>query len=308
MKAKSCKELLDAYELKPRIKKSKKLIFTGVGGKDVYNITAPFGDDGSLVIAGRVEDRNSENSKVKFFVDNNGVLSPKKGAREFELQDPFVTKINGELIFGGVYIYPHPEIEGSLGYKTVFYRGNTIETLEKFAEGTEMMKDIRLAKLPNGEILVLTRPQGEVGGRGKIGFIKIKSIDNLNADTINSAKIIENQFVNEEWGGSNEIHILNDTLVGVLGHIASFDEYGNRHYYPMAYSFNIDTNEASEIKIIAKRGDLPSGSAKRSDLADVLFSGGIIRENNGEAELYVGVSDAEAHKILIEDPFTEYVK
>lgn len=308
MSIKSCLELLEIYDSKQRIKRSEKLIFTGVGEKDVYNITAPFEDDGELVIAGRVEDRNSENSKVVFFTDNNGVLSPKKGAREFELQDPFVTKIHGELIFGGVCIYPHPEIEGSLGYKTVFYKGNTIETLEKFAEGPEMMKDIRLAELPNGEILVLTRPQGQVGGRGKIGFTKIKSIDDLNIDIINSAKIIDNQFIDEEWGGSNEIHVLNDNLVGVLGHIASFDEDGNRHYYSMTYSFNIDTNEASEIKIIAKRGDLPSGSAKRIDLVDVLFSGGIVRKTSGEAELYVGVSDAEAHKILIEDPFTEYLK
>jgi len=38
----------------------------------------------------------------------------------------------------------------------------------------------------------------------------------------------------------------------------------------------------------------------------VLFSGGIKRIKDGEALLYTGVSDAEAHVIRIKDPFLEY--
>ena len=80
----------------------------------------------------------------------------------------------------------------------------------------------------------------------------------------------------------------------------------DRHYYSMSFSFNVETSEASPIKIIATRKNFKPGEYKRKDIMDVIFSGGINRLKGGMAELYVGVSDAEAHKILIEDPFLEY--
>jgi len=107
-------------------------------------------------------------------------------------------------------------------------------------------------------------------------------------------------------GGANELHILKNGLIGVLGHIACFDNSGNRHYYPMTFAFNMKTKEASPIKIIATRKNLPAGDYKRKDIIDVIFSGNIVRKENAKAELYCGVSDAEAHKILIDDPFLEY--
>ena len=39
---------------------------------------------------------------------------------------------------------------------------------------------------------------------------------------------------------------------------------------------------------------------------DVVFSGGLRRLPNGQAEFYAGVSDAEAHKIVVEDPFVKF--
>lgn len=306
MKLKTISELLDSYKSNNNKIFGEKLIFKGIEGKDVYNITAPFEDDGDLVIAGRVENRNCEQSKVKFFINRDGVWRPRANTVEFDLQDPFVTLIDGELIFGGVEIYPHPVIKGMLGYKTVFYRGQNINSLKKFTEGPEMMKDIRLVKLINGEIGVFTRPQGEAGRGGEIGFTKIKSLEELNSDVISMTPLLEGQFANGEWGGSNQIHILKNGLLGVLGHIACFDNEGNRHYYSMAFTFNANTKEASEIKIIAVRSDLPIGEAKRPDLKDVIFSGGLVRLKNGKAELYLGASDAEAYKVIIDDPFVEY--
>ncbi len=168
------------------------------------------------------------------------------------------------------------------------------------------MKDIRLVKLINGEIGVFTRPQGEAGKRGKIGFTKIKSLEELNSDVISMTPLLEGQFADDEWGGPNQIHILENGLLGILGHIACFDNEGNRHYYSMVFAYNADTDEASEIKIIAARSDLPRGEAKRPDLEDVIFSGGLVRLKNGKAELYLGASDAEAYKAIIDDPFAEY--
>ncbi|MGP4079191.1 MTP-1 family protein [Pseudalkalibacillus sp. R45] len=300
--------LLEDYQSsKPDIR-AEKITFTGVGEKDVYNITAPFEDEGELVIAGRVEGRDTEHSDVVFFVEEDGVWKPRKDTKTYALQDPFFTRIDGELVFGGVEIFPHPTHEGALSWRTVFYRGSTINELERFATGPNGMKDIRLIELANGKIGVFTRPQGEKGGRGKIGYTEIASLEELTPEVIDKAPLIDSHFIDEEWGGANEVHLLKNGKIGVLGHIAKFDENGDRHYYPMVFTYDPDTSEISDMEIIATRADFPDGPAKRDDLQDVLFSGGLVCLEDGQAELYVGVSDAEAHKAILPDPFIKYEK
>ena len=93
-----------------------------------------------------------------------------------------------------------------------------------FFQGPDHMKDLRLVQLKDGSIGVFTRPQGEKGGRGKIGFVRIGTLDDLSLDVIRQAPLLEGQFLDEEWGGCNEIHVLSNGLLGVLGHIARFDE------------------------------------------------------------------------------------
>jgi Protein of unknown function (DUF1861) len=303
---KTCEALLKEFRHAAQPFKAEKLVFTGVGERDVYNISAPFEDEGELVIAGRVESRDSEHSEVYFFVERDGKWTPREGAPVFALQDPFVSKIHGHLVFGGVQIFPHPTIEGTLSWRTIFYRGKNIASLKEFAKGPDGMKDIRLVELKDGSIGVFTRPQGEKGGRGKIGFTRIASLDDLTAEVIENAPLLDNQFIDEEWGGVNELHLLANGLVGVLGHIAYLDKEGNRHYYPMVFVLNPDTMETSNIELIATRSHFLEGPAKRPDLVDVVFSGGLIRKKDGTADLYAGISDAEAQKITIVDPFIKY--
>ncbi|MED5075444.1 DUF1861 family protein, partial [Anoxybacillus geothermalis] len=69
---------------------------------------------------------------------------------------------------------------------------------------------------------------------------------------------------------------------------------------------NPETMERSELELIALRSHFLDGPAKRPDLANVVFSGGLIRKGDGTAELYAGVSDAEAQKISLIDPFAKY--
>ncbi|WP_173915415.1 DUF1861 family protein [Halobacillus sp. Marseille-Q1614] len=295
--------LLKDYQKQGGVKQAKKLTFAGVGDRDVYNITAPFIDEGERVIAGRVEGRDTEYSDVFFFVEQEGHWVPRENTPTFSLQDPFVTTIGGQLVFGGVQVTPDPNDESKLTWKTVFYKGNSIRQLEPLTEGPEGMKDIRLLELQDGRIAVFTRPQGEKGGRGKIGFTKVNSLSQLTVETIDQAPLIEPHFTGEEWGGANELYLLENGDIGVLGHIAEFDEEGDRHYYPITSRYKIDSNQLTDMKIIATRRDFPEGSAKRPDLADVLFSGGLLFLENGEAELYVGVSDAEAHKAVVPNPF-----
>jgi Protein of unknown function (DUF1861) len=305
---KTCAELLKIYLEKGHPLNPEKITFTGVGERDVYNITAPFEDEGELVIAGRVESRDSEHSEVYFFVNRDGVWTPREGAPVYKLQDPFVTQIAGELILGGVEIFPHTTNEGALGWRTVFYKGSSINELEVFFKGPDGMKDLRLAELKDGSVAVLTRPQGEKGGRGKIGYTRISTLHDLTLEVIEDAPLLEGQFAEGEWGGANELHILNNGLIGVLGHIASFDEEGDRHYYPMVFSLNPETGEHTEIQLIAVRDDFLAGASKRPDLVDVVFSGGLVRKEGGTAEFYAGISDAEAHRITITDPFAQFEK
>jgi Protein of unknown function (DUF1861) len=305
---KTCAELLKIYLEKGHPLNPEKINFTGVGERDVYNITAPFEDEGELVIAGRVESRDSEHSEVYFFVNRDGVWTPREGAPVYKLQDPFVPRIAGELILGGVEIFPHTTNEGALGWRTVFYKGSSINELEVFFKGPDGMKDLRLAELKDGSVAVLTRPQGEKGGRGKIGYTRISTLHDLTLEVIEDAPLLEGQFAEGEWGGANELHILNNGLIGVLGHIASFDEEGDRHYYPMVFSLNPETGEHTEIQLIAVRDDFLAGASKRPDLVDVVFSGGLVRKEGGTAEFYAGISDAEAHRITITDPFAQFEK
>ncbi|MDP4172230.1 MAG: DUF1861 family protein, partial [Bacillota bacterium] len=248
---KTCEQLLQEFTGTPT--NPEKIVFSGIGEKDVYNISAAFEDEGELVIAGRVESRDSEHSDVYFFVERNGEWVPRENAPVFALQDPFFTKIAGELVLGGVQIFPHPTQEGALGWRTVFYKGKSISSLQEFAKGPDGMKDLRLVELKDGSIGVLTRPQGEKGGRGKIGWTRISSLTELTIDVIDEAPLLEGQFIDEEWGGANEPHLLANGVVGVLGHVANFDGEGNRHYYPMVFALDPETGEFSDIELIATR-------------------------------------------------------
>lgn len=280
--------------------------FIGMGEeKDIYNITAPFLDNGERYIAGRVESRDSEDSRVLFFQKTEEGWKAATDMPVFILQDPFAVKVKGQLVFGGVEVFDDAERPGTLNYRTVFYKGTSISNLKLFAKGPERMKDIRICGLLDGRILVMTRPQGALGGRGKIGYIIIDSLEDLNPEMIQKAKILQNQFILQEWGGCNELHLLSGTKVGILSHIAKYGAKGERHYYATAFCFDYEKETYSQMRIIAVRDNFADGPAKREDLTDVIFSGGLVRDKN-LAHLYCGVSDTQGHTITIDDPFIPF--
>ncbi|EOZ7588201.1 DUF1861 family protein [Enterobacter hormaechei] len=277
--------------------------FIGVGDKDVYNITAPFTSAGRTVIAGRVEARDSEHSTIVFFQPQQDLWTPVVDSPTFALQDPFFTRIDDELIFGGVEINPHPDNPQQLIWHTVFFRGRDIFSLTRFTIGPPGMKDIRLCQIEPGRIGVFTRPQGDIGGRGKIGYLEISSLEALTPAAIANADLLNGQFNDDEWGGVNETHLLTDGTIGLLAHIACFDQQGGRHYYPGVFIFDPKTKCHTPIKIISERSQLKPGATKRADLSDVIFPGGLVAQSENCWRLYVGASDAEAHWIDIKEPF-----
>ncbi len=279
-----------------------KIRFVGVEGQDVYNITAPFVSAGRTVMAGRVEPRNSERSQARFFEEKAGVWHLIPQAPAFQLQDPFVTFVGRELIFGGVEIYETP---GGLAWRTVFYRGRDIFNLAPFFAGPKGMKDIRLRELADGRIGVFTRPQGRIGGRGTIGYTETDTLEGLSIELIEKALLLEGMFHPLDWGGANEAFLLSSGDIGVLSHIACFnqdDPASDRHYYASAFVFSPNTRRFQDFRIIASRDRFGPGAAKRPDLVDVVFSSGLVFRE-GKVVLYAGVSDAEAHWLEIDDPF-----
>jgi hypothetical protein len=280
------------------------LRFEGAGARDVYNITAPFACGGARVIVARVEAREVEHADAMFFQEHpDGIWRPHPGAVVLHgLQDPCVARIAGEWVVGGVR-FPARLADGGTAWRMEFYRGRALASLRHFLDGPDRMKDIRLVELPGGRVGVLTRPQGAKGGRGKIGFYIADSLAALNAPDIAAAPLLEDQCIDTEWVGANEAHLLPGGLLGVLGHIACFDAREHRHYYPMTFHLDPATRRTTPVRIIACRDDFPAGDSKRPDLADVVFSGGLLRRADGTARLYSGLSDMEAGWLDLPDPF-----
>lgn len=299
-------ELLKEFRSGAKPKNAKRIVFNEMDNYDVYNPTAPFSYEGKTLMIARVEKRDSEHSEAVFFVkQEDGSYIESTELPRYKLQDPYISLIGDTYVFGGTEIFPHPENKNNLWWRAKFYYGKDLKNMKELTYGPNGMKDIRLIELKDGKIGVFTRPQGEKGGRGKIGFTIINNLLELDARIVEEAPLLE-QFDDLEWGGVNEATLLSNGKIGVLGHIAKYSKGTVRHYYPMVFCIDPETLEYSSIKIIAERANLLDGPAKRNDLIDVLFSAGLVRHNNGKATLYTGVSDVEVQSIEIDDPFIKF--
>lgn len=297
-KPSTCAELLKKFgESKKVLLTGKILHFSGVNGCDVYNISPVIDNDGKLTIAGRVEARDAHDSQIIFFQEKKGIWDPIHGTPSFQLEDGFSTRIGNEIIFGGNKFYKDPLIDDpkNISYQTAFYRGKDLPSLQEFAVGPEGAKDNRIASL-NGHIGVITRPQHGSNGRGKIGYLEIDNLKDINPKNLLRARIIENQFIAEEWGGANYLLPLKDGNILVYGHIAYEDEQNSKHYYAIKFIYNPKKHYASPIEIILTRENFPKGEAKTSKHEDIVFFGGMANYNR-KTTTFCGLSDAGAGSI-----------
>ena len=288
------------------------LQFYGVDGFDVYNPSIPFQIDGKTVIAGRVENRSNEISKTMFFERDAKGWRLLENAPVLDLQDPFVSWIDGETWIGGVsVIWDGPRC---VEYSTHYYKGTSLSNLQFAFSGPKMMKDVRLLQLPDGKIAVFSRPQGEpmqqkYGCVAKIGMTIADSAADLCAELIENAPLLEGQFIPEEWGGCNQLYNLKNGLIGVIGHKAWGEQVEDVfviHYYSMSFAVDPQTRACTQTKIIATRDCYPQGPKKNARTADVTFTSGILRREDGTAVLYAGLNDCQAGRLVIEDPLIEY--
>lgn len=181
---------------RPRILASRKISFSdftesfrnafGTGTNatfETYNPSAAFINPPDLYRAVRVDCSDGRTKSILFKHTDEG-LQPHL-ERTFDLEDPFASNIDGEIVFGGVQVDKSHDfgMHTVSTWRTVLFRGGTIPEFRPFFTGPEGMKDIRLIKRPNGKIGVYTRPRNiedeSLGGNGQIGYREFESLDEL---------------------------------------------------------------------------------------------------------------------------------
>ena len=309
------REQRERFEQTKEIFGSSKLKFHGVEGYDVYNPSIPFAMDGTEYIYGRVERRAEwAKSTVRLFErtgDDDWTLV--QGSMAYQLEDPYVSFIHGELVLGGTHVrYKGGKMDTYFGY---FYRGSDINGLSYFTTGPEHMKDIRIVETADGRIGVFSRPRNEeimrkFGCESQIGFTIIDGLDDLSDEVIEQAPYIPGLFADGEWGGCNQAYLLDSGKIGVIGHkcynAKDADGLGVSTYMNIAFVFDPERHEALDVKIIGTRPCYPAGPAKIPSLVDCAFTSGIAQRKDGKVDLYSGIGDTEAGRIVIDYPFSGY--
>lgn len=286
--------------------------FEGCDGLDVYNPSVPFFWEGKEYIAGRVERRDSERSQVRFFTREGDSWKPAENTVVLPLQDPSVAFVDGKLVLSGVNVTWPEQPGGPVFWQTDFYVGSPFH-LEKLTSGPKQMKDIRIVQLPDGKIAVASRPQGasmeKYGCIAKIGFTVVDSLNDLTAEAIENAPYLEKLFCDDEWGGANQLMVLKNGKIGVIGHKAyrTYEADGQRlHYYGIAFAVDPQTRRVTQNTMIISGDCFPTVEGKRKDLTDITFTAGIRRLGGGKAEVYTGLNDTHVGYAVIPDPFDRY--
>ncbi|MDR2535393.1 MAG: DUF1861 family protein [Treponema sp.] len=290
------------------------LTFKGLSGFDVYNCSAPFTWNERRYIYGRVEKRHEwARSWARLFEETGkDEYALVKDSMIYQLEDPFISVIGGELVLGGTHVkYRRNHFCTFYGY---FYRGTDLEDLRYFTTGPEGMKDIRLVELPNG-IGVFSRPRNEevekqYGSASVVGFTVIPDLDSLDEEAVAGARIIPGLFGGGEWGGCNQCHLLDSGYIGIIGH-KSYHAPGDPPlavYINVSFVFDPVRNRILDEKILATRSSYPEGPAKKPELADCTFTSGIVMRGDGRADLYGGLGDVAEGRVTIPYPFEGYGK
>ena len=304
----------EQFEKNKVIYGSAKLTFLGVDGYDVYNCSTPIRQDGEVYIFGRVEKREVwAGSTVMLFREvAEDTYALVEGAKTYALEDPFVSVIHGEYILGGTHVR---KSRGKVdAFYTYFFRGTDLKDLEHFTAGPCRMKDIRLVELANGKVGVFTRPRNseiaeKYGCESMIGYAEIDSVDELDADVVDGARYLPDIFREKEWGGCNQVLLLADGTLGIIGHLSKRIEVDGvlySVYTNTAFDFDPVTGKSDGMKIIGTRSCYPAGPTKLEKLRDCAFTSGIATRPDGRVDLYSGLCDCEEGRITIDDPFSAH--
>jgi len=317
---------------RPRVINSRKIPFSGFtdsfreifqSGSNItfetYNPSAVFKSPPDLYRAVRVDSSDGRTKSVIFKYTKEG-LKPHL-EKTFDLEDPFASNIDNEIVFGGVQVDKSFDNEGRIvsRWRIILYRGRTISELRPFFTGPEGMKDIRLIKRPDGKIGVYTRPRSPgneaLGGDGQIGYREFESLDALEEShasllEIQNAPLLSFRFPKGEWGGVNHVQLINEGKFQnwnlLLIHKAYKDT--SQHYSASGLLHNPQTGEVIDLGTFVRRSDLPQGPWKgqeeNEDLKDVFF-GTELTIDGDVGRITGGMSDAEVGEAEIPNPLLQ---
>lgn len=308
----------EAFENGHTAGESALLRFRGAEGFDVYNCSIPFPWNGKRYLFGRVE-RRAEwmRSWVRLFEEtgpDEWTLVP--DSMIYQLEDPYIAWIQGELVFGGTHVRLK---SGELDtYYAYFYRGQGPHELRYFTTGPDDMKDIRLVELADGRIGVFSRPRNQeikrrFGSESMVGFTIVEDLAGLTPEAVNGAPYLEGLFQPGEWGGCNQVYLLESGWLGIIGHFSYEEERQGlarpaQVYTNIAYVLDPLSRKTENLKIIGTRKSYPAGDAKLPHLCDCAFTSGIVMREDGAADLYSGLGDCSEGRTVIPYPFEGYGK
>lgn len=292
---------------------SARLTFVGIDTFTVYNCSIPFLWKGKEYMYGRVEKRDQwARSWVRLFEkvgQDQYALVPDHTV--YSLEDPYIAQIQGEFVLGGTHVVKKSgKIDTVYGY---FYRGTDLNDLEYFTTGPRGMKDIRLVDRKDGTIGVFSRPRNAAvreryGSESMIGFTTIRNLDELTDQVIENAAPIHGIFEEGEWGGCNQVYLLQGGKLGIIGHQSYTQPQTSQEdlavYVNVAFEFDPETFAVSNRKVIGTRSCYPQAAPKLPQLADCTFTSGIVMRTDGRVDLYAGIGDEGEGRIVIDYPFT----
>ncbi|KAK7194573.1 hypothetical protein NESM_000375100 [Novymonas esmeraldas] len=299
------KDAKAAFEANKRVYESALLTFKGVEGYDVYNCSVPLHYKGKLHIYGRVEKRDVwASSHVRLFEETGKDEFTAVSGHTWELEDPYIQNVKGEMIFGGTHVRKNGnEVLSYYGY---FYRGTPVKT-SYFTTGPDFMKDIRVVQLQDGRLGIFSRVR--TTAEVYVGFSTVDTVDRLTTAAIVAATPID--FIKPGmWGGVNQAYLLSSGKVGCIGHSAYYDTKPSGEpltvYVNVSFIFDPETRQLDAERVIGTRSCYPASPAKRPNLEDCVFASGIVMREDGKCDLYSGLGDTCEGRITIDYPFEGY--
>lgn len=292
----------DAFEKSKKVYESALLKFNGVEGWDVYNCSIPFQYNGHRHIFGRVERRKEwAASGVSLFREVGKDEFTVVPNIHFELEDPYIQKVDDEMVFGGTHVVKNVgTVKSYYGY---FYRGNVSE-LKYYTTGPDFMKDIRIVQLKDKRIGVFSRKR--TAEEVYVGFTIVDTLDDLTTEAIAAAKPIN--FIEEgTWGGVNQCYLLDSGKIGCISHYSYHDETPQKQsiqvYCNYSFVFDPETREVLDRKVIGTKSCYPACPAKKPFLIDCVFTSGMELRPDGKIDLYSGIADVGEGRITVDYPF-----
>lgn len=296
--------LREDFDANGKVYESVLLTFKGVGTKNVYNCSVPFTVNGKSYLFGRVEEAEdwAIANVILFEETERDVWVRVPDSMCYNLEDPFIVKIHGEMVFGGTRVVKDASRVSS--YRCDFYRGTPFEQ-KHVSSGPDKMKDVRLIELANGKIGVFSHFRKH--NQCLTGFTTIKRIEMLSQEVISNAPFIDHRVFGDAWGGPNQCYLLSSGFIGCIGHHGYLQNRPNacqlRVYCITSFVFDPKTYETFDFKVIGTRKCFPEGKPKIPCLEDCAFTSGIVMRKDGKVDLYSGVGDVFQGRCVIDYPF-----